>query len=162
MFSCNTVCASLCAQPYLQCILLLFLLRWLEIRYGGRTVKNDQFCRWWLDFRSQLRSQWPPAHLCLNCWFLLPRISVSRESFLLKLDVFLVCTISGSHPSQSPKWGGIQRKGWTRMRMYRWRRPGWRRLSPASPLRRWVMLTDYLILWYGKIRSCCFLSPWMI
>ncbi|XP_034413874.1 ATP-binding cassette sub-family A member 5 [Cyclopterus lumpus] len=24
--------------PYLQCILLLFLLRWLEIRYGGRTV----------------------------------------------------------------------------------------------------------------------------
>lgn len=31
--------------PYLQCILLLFLLRWLEIRYGGRTMKNDQFCR---------------------------------------------------------------------------------------------------------------------
>ncbi|KAK5906421.1 hypothetical protein CgunFtcFv8_002288 [Champsocephalus gunnari] len=24
--------------PYLQCILLLFLLRWLEIRYGGRTI----------------------------------------------------------------------------------------------------------------------------
>ncbi|KAM6964539.1 LOW QUALITY PROTEIN: cholesterol transporter ABCA5 [Tautogolabrus adspersus] len=32
-------------SPYLQCILLLFLLRWLEIRYGGRTMKNDQFCR---------------------------------------------------------------------------------------------------------------------
>uniref|UniRef100_A0A8C8JAC6 Cholesterol transporter ABCA5 n=1 Tax=Oncorhynchus tshawytscha TaxID=74940 RepID=A0A8C8JAC6_ONCTS len=32
-------------QPYLQCILLLFMLRWLEIRYGGRTMKNDQFCR---------------------------------------------------------------------------------------------------------------------
>ncbi|KAK1794086.1 hypothetical protein P4O66_010988, partial [Electrophorus voltai] len=31
--------------PYLQCILLLFLLRWLEIRYGGRTMKNDQLCR---------------------------------------------------------------------------------------------------------------------
>uniref|UniRef100_A0A8C9ZMA7 Cholesterol transporter ABCA5 n=1 Tax=Sander lucioperca TaxID=283035 RepID=A0A8C9ZMA7_SANLU len=31
--------------PYLQCILLLFLLRWLEIRYGGRTMKSDQFCR---------------------------------------------------------------------------------------------------------------------
>uniref|UniRef100_A0AAQ5X5G5 Cholesterol transporter ABCA5 n=1 Tax=Amphiprion ocellaris TaxID=80972 RepID=A0AAQ5X5G5_AMPOC len=33
------------ASPYLQCILLLFLLRWLEIHYGGRTMKNDQFCR---------------------------------------------------------------------------------------------------------------------
>uniref|UniRef100_A0A8B9KE70 Cholesterol transporter ABCA5 n=1 Tax=Astyanax mexicanus TaxID=7994 RepID=A0A8B9KE70_ASTMX len=32
----------LCLQPYLQCILLLFLLRWLEIRYGGQTMKNDQ------------------------------------------------------------------------------------------------------------------------
>uniref|UniRef100_A0A7N8YH15 ATP-binding cassette, sub-family A (ABC1), member 5 n=1 Tax=Mastacembelus armatus TaxID=205130 RepID=A0A7N8YH15_9TELE len=31
--------------PYLQCILLLFLLRWLELHYGGRTMKNDQFCR---------------------------------------------------------------------------------------------------------------------
>uniref|UniRef100_A0A8B9KCT1 Cholesterol transporter ABCA5 n=1 Tax=Astyanax mexicanus TaxID=7994 RepID=A0A8B9KCT1_ASTMX len=35
----------LCLQPYLQCILLLFLLRWLEIRYGGQTMKNDQLCR---------------------------------------------------------------------------------------------------------------------
>ncbi|XP_033975755.1 ATP-binding cassette sub-family A member 5 isoform X1 [Trematomus bernacchii] len=26
--------------PYLQCILLLFLLRWLEIRYGGRTISS--------------------------------------------------------------------------------------------------------------------------
>uniref|UniRef100_A0A3Q2PT03 Cholesterol transporter ABCA5 n=1 Tax=Fundulus heteroclitus TaxID=8078 RepID=A0A3Q2PT03_FUNHE len=34
-----------CAQPYLQCIVLLFLLRWLEIRYGGRAMKNDQLCR---------------------------------------------------------------------------------------------------------------------
>ncbi|XP_054898455.1 ATP-binding cassette sub-family A member 5 [Poeciliopsis prolifica] len=31
--------------PYLQCILLLFLLRGLEIRYGGRAMKNDQLCR---------------------------------------------------------------------------------------------------------------------
>lgn len=31
--------------PYLHCILLLFLLRWLEIKHGGRTMKNDQFCR---------------------------------------------------------------------------------------------------------------------
>ncbi|XP_076855746.1 cholesterol transporter ABCA5 [Brachyhypopomus gauderio] len=31
--------------PYLHCILLLFLLRWLEIRHGGRTMKNDQLCR---------------------------------------------------------------------------------------------------------------------
>ncbi|XP_017295532.1 ATP-binding cassette sub-family A member 5 isoform X2 [Kryptolebias marmoratus] len=31
--------------PYLQCILLLFLLRWLEIRYGGRAMKSDQLCR---------------------------------------------------------------------------------------------------------------------
>uniref|UniRef100_A0A7N6BG70 Cholesterol transporter ABCA5 n=1 Tax=Anabas testudineus TaxID=64144 RepID=A0A7N6BG70_ANATE len=45
MLSCNTVCVSLCVQPYLQCILLLFLLRWLEIRYGGRKMTTDQFCR---------------------------------------------------------------------------------------------------------------------
>ncbi|KAK6301479.1 hypothetical protein J4Q44_G00275320 [Coregonus suidteri] len=32
-------------SPYLQCILLLFILRWLEIHYGGRIMKNDQFCR---------------------------------------------------------------------------------------------------------------------
>ncbi|XP_041937948.1 ATP-binding cassette sub-family A member 5 [Alosa sapidissima] len=31
--------------PYLQCILLLFLLRWLELHYGGKTMKNDQLCR---------------------------------------------------------------------------------------------------------------------
>uniref|UniRef100_A0A3P8UFW8 ATP binding cassette subfamily A member 5 n=1 Tax=Cynoglossus semilaevis TaxID=244447 RepID=A0A3P8UFW8_CYNSE len=31
--------------PYLQIILLLCLLRWLEVRYGGRTMKDDQFCR---------------------------------------------------------------------------------------------------------------------
>ncbi|XP_051530802.1 cholesterol transporter ABCA5-like isoform X2 [Myxocyprinus asiaticus] len=31
--------------PYIQCILLLFILRWLEIRYGGQTMKNDQLCR---------------------------------------------------------------------------------------------------------------------
>ncbi|CAG03062.1 unnamed protein product [Tetraodon nigroviridis] len=41
--------------PYLQCILLLFLLRWLEIRYGGRTMKNDQFCR--SAFKSELKSE---------------------------------------------------------------------------------------------------------
>uniref|UniRef100_A0A8C7HGQ5 Cholesterol transporter ABCA5 n=1 Tax=Oncorhynchus kisutch TaxID=8019 RepID=A0A8C7HGQ5_ONCKI len=38
------ICVNVGA-PYLQCILLLFILRWLEIRYGGRTMKNDQFCR---------------------------------------------------------------------------------------------------------------------
>uniref|UniRef100_A0A669C883 ATP binding cassette subfamily A member 5 n=1 Tax=Oreochromis niloticus TaxID=8128 RepID=A0A669C883_ORENI len=32
-------------NPYLQCIVLLFLLRWLEIHSGGRTMKNDQLCR---------------------------------------------------------------------------------------------------------------------
>uniref|UniRef100_A0A8C0YM09 ABC transporter domain-containing protein n=1 Tax=Cyprinus carpio carpio TaxID=630221 RepID=A0A8C0YM09_CYPCA len=32
-------------SPYIQCILLLFTLRWLEIRYGGKTMKNDQLCR---------------------------------------------------------------------------------------------------------------------
>ncbi|XP_005805417.1 ATP-binding cassette sub-family A member 5-like isoform X1 [Xiphophorus maculatus] len=31
--------------PYMQCILLLFLLRWLEVRFGGRAMKSDQLCR---------------------------------------------------------------------------------------------------------------------
>lgn len=31
--------------PYIQCILLLFILRWLEITYGGKIMKNDQLCR---------------------------------------------------------------------------------------------------------------------
>uniref|UniRef100_A0A3Q2TIY3 Cholesterol transporter ABCA5 n=1 Tax=Fundulus heteroclitus TaxID=8078 RepID=A0A3Q2TIY3_FUNHE len=45
-FSFNRLCVCVfCAQPYLQCIVLLFLLRWLEIRYGGRAMKNDQLCR---------------------------------------------------------------------------------------------------------------------
>uniref|UniRef100_A0A665WRZ3 Cholesterol transporter ABCA5 n=1 Tax=Echeneis naucrates TaxID=173247 RepID=A0A665WRZ3_ECHNA len=41
------VSASLVLLSFLNenCILLLFLLRWLEIHYGGRTMKNDQFCR---------------------------------------------------------------------------------------------------------------------
>uniref|UniRef100_A0A667YY91 Cholesterol transporter ABCA5 n=1 Tax=Myripristis murdjan TaxID=586833 RepID=A0A667YY91_9TELE len=39
------ICIHCLVQPYLQCILLLFLLRWLEIHYGGRTMKTDQFCR---------------------------------------------------------------------------------------------------------------------
>uniref|UniRef100_A0A671KUD1 ATP-binding cassette sub-family A member 5-like n=1 Tax=Sinocyclocheilus anshuiensis TaxID=1608454 RepID=A0A671KUD1_9TELE len=29
-----------------NCILLFFTLRWLEIRYGGKTMKNDQLCRY--------------------------------------------------------------------------------------------------------------------
>uniref|UniRef100_A0AAQ5XMK4 Cholesterol transporter ABCA5 n=1 Tax=Amphiprion ocellaris TaxID=80972 RepID=A0AAQ5XMK4_AMPOC len=41
----NFLWKNLLISPYLQCILLLFLLRWLEIHYGGRTMKNDQFCR---------------------------------------------------------------------------------------------------------------------
>uniref|UniRef100_A0A6Q2ZJF3 ABC transporter domain-containing protein n=1 Tax=Esox lucius TaxID=8010 RepID=A0A6Q2ZJF3_ESOLU len=32
------------SHPYLQCVMLLFLLRWLEMRCGGRTMKNDPFC----------------------------------------------------------------------------------------------------------------------
>ncbi|KAJ8263807.1 hypothetical protein GJAV_G00141480 [Gymnothorax javanicus] len=31
--------------PYLQCLLLLFLLRCLEVRYGGRALRNDALCR---------------------------------------------------------------------------------------------------------------------
>uniref|UniRef100_A0A8D3CCQ9 Cholesterol transporter ABCA5 n=1 Tax=Scophthalmus maximus TaxID=52904 RepID=A0A8D3CCQ9_SCOMX len=44
--------------PYLQIILLLFLLRWLEIRYGGRTMKNDQFCR--ISSKSKPRAEKNP------------------------------------------------------------------------------------------------------
>uniref|UniRef100_A0A8D3DMQ5 Cholesterol transporter ABCA5 n=1 Tax=Scophthalmus maximus TaxID=52904 RepID=A0A8D3DMQ5_SCOMX len=47
-----------CVQPYLQIILLLFLLRWLEIRYGGRTMKNDQFCR--ISSKSKPRAEKNP------------------------------------------------------------------------------------------------------
>uniref|UniRef100_A0A671KPD7 Cholesterol transporter ABCA5 n=1 Tax=Sinocyclocheilus anshuiensis TaxID=1608454 RepID=A0A671KPD7_9TELE len=36
---------NVCYNPYTQCILLFFTLRWLEIRYGGKTMKNDQLCR---------------------------------------------------------------------------------------------------------------------
>uniref|UniRef100_A0A3B4ZPC9 Cholesterol transporter ABCA5 n=1 Tax=Stegastes partitus TaxID=144197 RepID=A0A3B4ZPC9_9TELE len=43
--NCITKVGAQLKVPYLQCILLLFLLRWLEIHYGGRTMKNDQFCR---------------------------------------------------------------------------------------------------------------------
>ncbi|KAJ8013474.1 hypothetical protein DPEC_G00030170 [Dallia pectoralis] len=32
-------------SPYLQCILLILMLCWLEKCYGGRTMKNDQYCR---------------------------------------------------------------------------------------------------------------------
>ncbi|KAJ3607863.1 hypothetical protein NHX12_024914 [Muraenolepis orangiensis] len=31
--------------PYLQCVVLLCLLRWLEVHYGGRAIKGDKFCR---------------------------------------------------------------------------------------------------------------------
>ncbi|XP_028824838.1 cholesterol transporter ABCA5 isoform X2 [Denticeps clupeoides] len=31
--------------PYLQCVLLLFLLRWLELRYGGKAMKDGRACR---------------------------------------------------------------------------------------------------------------------
>ncbi|KAM9716481.1 LOW QUALITY PROTEIN: cholesterol transporter ABCA5 [Menidia menidia] len=31
--------------PYLQCIVLLLLLRWLEIRSGGRPLRSDPLCR---------------------------------------------------------------------------------------------------------------------
>uniref|UniRef100_A0A6Q2X408 ABC transporter domain-containing protein n=1 Tax=Esox lucius TaxID=8010 RepID=A0A6Q2X408_ESOLU len=37
--------SCVCVCPYLQCVMLLFLLRWLEMRCGGRTMKNDPFCR---------------------------------------------------------------------------------------------------------------------
>uniref|UniRef100_A0A8C2B1C1 Cholesterol transporter ABCA5 n=1 Tax=Cyprinus carpio TaxID=7962 RepID=A0A8C2B1C1_CYPCA len=38
-------CLNCITMPYIQCILMLFTLRWLEIRYGGKTMKNDQICR---------------------------------------------------------------------------------------------------------------------
>uniref|UniRef100_A0A3Q4NBG5 Cholesterol transporter ABCA5 n=1 Tax=Neolamprologus brichardi TaxID=32507 RepID=A0A3Q4NBG5_NEOBR len=41
----NFLWKNLLISPYLQCIVLLFLLRWLEIHSGGRTMKNDQLCR---------------------------------------------------------------------------------------------------------------------
>ncbi|XP_041829465.1 ATP-binding cassette sub-family A member 5 [Melanotaenia boesemani] len=41
--------------PYLQCILLLFVLRWLEIDYGGRAMKDDQLCR--ISSRSKPKSE---------------------------------------------------------------------------------------------------------
>ncbi|XP_061886648.1 ATP-binding cassette sub-family A member 5 [Entelurus aequoreus] len=31
--------------PYLQCVLLMLVLCWLEVRHGGRTVRKDHFCR---------------------------------------------------------------------------------------------------------------------
>uniref|UniRef100_A0A3B3U027 Cholesterol transporter ABCA5 n=1 Tax=Poecilia latipinna TaxID=48699 RepID=A0A3B3U027_9TELE len=40
---------------YKHCILLLFLLRWLEIRYGGRAMKNDQLCR--ISSKSKAKPQ---------------------------------------------------------------------------------------------------------
>lgn len=42
------------------------------------------------------------------------------------------------------------------MRMFRWRRPEWRRPSPASPVKRWVGICC------RKIRSCWSLFLWMI
>ncbi|TRY83021.1 hypothetical protein DNTS_007641 [Danionella cerebrum] len=44
--------------PYIQCILLLFTLRCLEIRYGGKTMKNDQFCR--ISSQAKSKSQRNP------------------------------------------------------------------------------------------------------
>ncbi|KAM9831250.1 cholesterol transporter ABCA5 [Neosynchiropus ocellatus] len=40
--------------PYFQCAVLIFLLRWLERRYGGRTMKTDQFCRISYDSKPNL------------------------------------------------------------------------------------------------------------
>uniref|UniRef100_A0A1A8KK54 ATP-binding cassette, sub-family A (ABC1), member 5 n=2 Tax=Nothobranchius TaxID=28779 RepID=A0A1A8KK54_NOTKU len=44
--------------PYLQCILLLFILRWLEIHYGGRAMKDDQLCR--ISSKSKPKLDWAP------------------------------------------------------------------------------------------------------
>lgn len=44
--------------PYLQCIVLLFLLRWMEIRFGGSTVKSDQLCR--ISSKSKSRQERVP------------------------------------------------------------------------------------------------------
>uniref|UniRef100_A0A8C9W4L0 ATP binding cassette subfamily A member 5 n=1 Tax=Scleropages formosus TaxID=113540 RepID=A0A8C9W4L0_SCLFO len=43
----NLFLLSVCAphQPYVQCVVLLLVIRWLEIRYGGRTMKTDCLCR---------------------------------------------------------------------------------------------------------------------
>ncbi|XP_051925524.1 ATP-binding cassette sub-family A member 5 [Hippocampus zosterae] len=40
----NNMLLSVCG-PYLQCVVLLLALRWLERCYGGRTVRTDRFCR---------------------------------------------------------------------------------------------------------------------
>ncbi|XP_059388729.1 cholesterol transporter ABCA5-like [Carassius carassius] len=45
-------------SPYIQCILLLFTLRWLEIRYGGKTMNNDQLCR--ISSRAKSKGQRNP------------------------------------------------------------------------------------------------------
>lgn len=52
----NLVIAVL--APYLQCILLLFMLRHLEISHGGRTMKNDQLCR--ISSKSKTRVERNP------------------------------------------------------------------------------------------------------
>ncbi|XP_030629359.1 cholesterol transporter ABCA5 [Chanos chanos] len=48
--------------PYLQCILLLFILRWLEIRYGGKTMKDDQLCR--ISSKPRSKVQRNPEENC--------------------------------------------------------------------------------------------------
>jgi len=43
-------------QPYLQCIVWLFLLRCFELKSGGRTIREDPFFRWVSLLSSLLRS----------------------------------------------------------------------------------------------------------
>uniref|UniRef100_A0AAV2LBD5 ABC transporter domain-containing protein n=1 Tax=Knipowitschia caucasica TaxID=637954 RepID=A0AAV2LBD5_KNICA len=44
--------------PYLQCIVLLFVLRWMEISLGGSTMKSDQLCR--ISSKSKLKKERVP------------------------------------------------------------------------------------------------------
>ncbi|XP_057682119.1 ATP-binding cassette sub-family A member 5 isoform X2 [Corythoichthys intestinalis] len=41
--------------PYLQCVVLILALRWLEVRHGGRNVRNDSLCRIRFTSRADTR-----------------------------------------------------------------------------------------------------------
>lgn len=46
-------------QPYLQCIVWLFLLRCFELKSGGRTIREDPFFRWVSELSCLLRGSNP-------------------------------------------------------------------------------------------------------
>lgn len=57
-------------QPYLQCVVWLFLLRCFELKNGGRTVREDPFFR------------------CVSCLVLFP--SHSPEKLVLEVVLVVV------------------------------------------------------------------------